>query len=263
MKLDALIMDVDGTLAETADVKRAAFNQTFAEFGIDMVWGRNIFKEISMHALPGREIEYFTILKYPEMLKTLEHNGLLYEIPARQQVIYRKLLQAGAATLRPGVARLIKDVVSSNLKFAFCSTGPRHEYETLIYNHFGREVVDALQGSVAAEDLSSHSRLRAYRLALQNVGAKPSETVIIDDSPQGCAAAAGLGASVIATPSIYMVGEKFAGARLTISDLGEPTAPFLLMKGHAGNQGYVNVKFLREWHRDASRVRSRAELIHS
>ena len=42
MALKALILDVDGTIAETADVKRAAFNQAFAEIGLDWVWGRAV-----------------------------------------------------------------------------------------------------------------------------------------------------------------------------------------------------------------------------
>lgn len=260
MKLNALILDVDGTIVETADVKRAAYNQAFAEFGIEMAWGRNIFKEILLNALPGRELEYFTILKYPEMLKTLENKGFLYEIPARQKVIYRQMLEAGAATMRPGVARLLTDAVSRKIKVALCSTAPRHEYETLIHNQLGQNMVDALSNSVSAEDLCSYSRLQAYCKTMHKLGVPATETVVIDDSPQGCAAAA-LGASVVATPSIYMIGEKFAGARLTISDLGEPSAPYILMNGHGGQSGYVTVRFLRDWHNSAARVTIPSEAL--
>ncbi|MEQ1615849.1 MAG: HAD hydrolase-like protein, partial [Hyphomicrobiaceae bacterium] len=36
--LAALIFDVDGTLAETEELHRAAFNQAFATAGLDWHW---------------------------------------------------------------------------------------------------------------------------------------------------------------------------------------------------------------------------------
>jgi beta-phosphoglucomutase-like phosphatase (HAD superfamily) len=38
MPVRALIFDVDGTLAETEDIHRAAFNEAFAEAGLGWVW---------------------------------------------------------------------------------------------------------------------------------------------------------------------------------------------------------------------------------
>ena len=38
MTLKALIFDVDGTLAETEEAHRAAFNRTFAEAGLAWDW---------------------------------------------------------------------------------------------------------------------------------------------------------------------------------------------------------------------------------
>ena len=38
MELKALIFDVDGTLAETEEVHRQAFNETFAAQGLDWHW---------------------------------------------------------------------------------------------------------------------------------------------------------------------------------------------------------------------------------
>ena len=42
----ALIFDVDGTLAETEEVHRQAFNEAFMQAGIDWCWGRTIYKEL-------------------------------------------------------------------------------------------------------------------------------------------------------------------------------------------------------------------------
>jgi beta-phosphoglucomutase-like phosphatase (HAD superfamily) len=42
----ALIFDVDGTLAETEEVHRRAFNDAFAGMGLDWSWGRSIYKRL-------------------------------------------------------------------------------------------------------------------------------------------------------------------------------------------------------------------------
>ena len=42
----ALIFDVDGTMAETEEVHRLAFNEAFVRAGVDWYWSRTIYKEL-------------------------------------------------------------------------------------------------------------------------------------------------------------------------------------------------------------------------
>jgi len=248
MTLRAIIFDVDGTLVETADVKRAAYNQAFAEFGLDWVWGRAVFAQILASSMPGSEVEFFALLRYPEMFNTLERNGLLDKIPRRQQQIYRGLLDAGAAQLRPGIARLMAEIVSSRLKLALCTTGPRIEFETLLFNRFGLDMLNTLDCSVSAEDLQGHSPVQAYRRCLAKLGEHPSDVMVIEDAPQGVAAAASLGMNVIATPGRYTANGTFVGASHVLSDLGHPAAPFQVISGDARGISHVSLRTLREWH---------------
>jgi beta-phosphoglucomutase-like phosphatase (HAD superfamily) len=41
----ALIFDVDGTLAETEELHRIAFNRAFAEAGIPWKWDRELYAD--------------------------------------------------------------------------------------------------------------------------------------------------------------------------------------------------------------------------
>jgi len=248
MTLKALILDVDGTLAETADVKRAAFNQAFAEIGIDWVWSRAVYAQVQANARPGSEAEFYVLMRQPDDFNRFERSGLLQRIVRRQQDIYFSLLEAGAAELRPGVARLMAETVQSSVKLALCTTGLRIEYETLLFNRFGLEMIDALDCSVSVEDLQGPSPVQAYRKCLGKLGFAPSECVVIDDSGQGVAAAASLGFKVIATPSQYNWRNKFSGAHLCLSDLGHPAAPFAVLDGPAPNCGVMSLPALRQWH---------------
>jgi hypothetical protein len=42
----ALILDVDGTLAETEELHRQAFNHAFAHHGLDWQWDRALYKDL-------------------------------------------------------------------------------------------------------------------------------------------------------------------------------------------------------------------------
>ena len=46
MSLSALIFDVDGTLADTEEVHRQAFNAAFAEAGFDWNWGTPMYTQL-------------------------------------------------------------------------------------------------------------------------------------------------------------------------------------------------------------------------
>ena len=46
MKLKALIFDVDGTLADTEEAHRCAFNQAFQQHGLNWNWSKREYAEL-------------------------------------------------------------------------------------------------------------------------------------------------------------------------------------------------------------------------
>src|SRR5215475_14471921 len=54
IRAGALIFDVDGTLAETEEVHRQAFNEAFVQAGLDWCWGRTIYKQL-LRVAGGKE----------------------------------------------------------------------------------------------------------------------------------------------------------------------------------------------------------------
>ncbi|MFQ5437661.1 MAG: HAD family hydrolase [Paracoccaceae bacterium] len=250
MALKALIFDCDGTLAETADVKRAAFNRAFSEAGLDWVWGRATYAQIIASALPGREVELFASLRHPDLFARMEGKNVFDAILARQRAICLDMLDSGAAPLRPGVARILSEAVQSGIKLAFSSTSPRAELEALLFVRFGLDMVKALH---LEADTARATPLEAYRAALRGLGCRASEVVAIDDSAQGVAAAAGLGMTVIATPGYYTRTQKFRGASVVLSDLGHPAAPLTVLAGPRDHRGYVTLATLERWHHTSKR----------
>ena len=55
----ALIFDVDGTIAETEELHRKAYNIVFSEEGIDWSWSKTLYKKL-LKVAGGRErLRYF------------------------------------------------------------------------------------------------------------------------------------------------------------------------------------------------------------
>src|SRR5260370_1113112 len=50
----ALIFDVDGTLAETEETRRQAFNEAFRAYGLDWSWSPAIYVELVQRYRPRR-----------------------------------------------------------------------------------------------------------------------------------------------------------------------------------------------------------------
>ena len=46
MNLEALIFDVDGTLVDTEELHRQAYNQTFLDFGFGWEWNARRYAEL-------------------------------------------------------------------------------------------------------------------------------------------------------------------------------------------------------------------------
>ncbi|MEM1314167.1 MAG: HAD-IA family hydrolase [Pseudomonadota bacterium] len=248
MGLQAVIFDVDGTLAETEELHRAAFNQAFAEAGEDWVWERGPYADLLAVEGGGARLRAYVEQARPRELARLENDGAFDAIHARKGAIFMSLIEEGAR-LRPGVARLLSDVRSSGLKLAVCTTSGRETFEGLILNAFGFEALDWFDAVVTREDVAAFKPDPApYRTTLEQLGVPAEAAIVIEDSGRGVASARAAGIETVAAPGLYTSGDDFSGALLTLSDLGEPAAPFEVLSGDPGPFSHVSADALRLWH---------------
>jgi len=247
MTLKAIIFDVDGTVAETADAKRAAFNQAFAELGLDWVWNRPIYAQIAATTRPGKEAEGFAWLRHRDLVDRFTRTGLFHDIRRKQRRHYLNLLEAGAAPLRQGVARLIGEILTQRVRLVLKANGRAEDFETLLFNRFGPEIFDDIHPVVAQGTPGPEADLALYSKCLSAAEARADQVVAIEDSGVGVQAATRLVIPTIATPSLYCARDNFTGARAVLSDLGHPAAPFRLISGADPGIGHVTVASLAFW----------------
>lgn len=249
--LRALIFDVDGTLAETErDGHRVAFNRAFVDAGLSWHWSVAEYGEL-LRVAGGRE----RLRHYMRIRDLVDDDGerhrLASELHKAKTEHYRRMVEAGAVALRPGVARLLREARDQGLTLAIATTTSRANIDAL-FEHALPQALDWLEVIGAAEDAPCKKPdPQVYEFVLDRLGLKPGECFAFEDSANGLRSAAALGIPTVITFNDYTRDQDFAYAACVLSDLGEPGAPPLRVAGLDLNGDCVDVAQLRQWHAEA------------
>jgi HAD superfamily hydrolase (TIGR01509 family) len=222
VKLKALIFDVDGTLADTEEAHRAAFNEAFRQHGLDWNWSKPRYAHL-LSVTGGRERLAAYIDTLP--LAPAERQALAGRIPglhATKTDIYAAMVLAGRVSLRDGVARLIEEAASSNVQLAIASTTTLTNIEILLRATLGRHAVQRF-AVIGAGDQVRHKKPapEIYRFVLRELARSAGECVAIEDSRNGLMAAKAAALYTVVTPSFWTRHEDFSMADLVLPSLSE------------------------------------------
>ena len=211
--LRALIFDVDGTLAETEEVHRQAFNAAFRETGLEWHWDVRTYARL-LKITGGKE----RILAYADEIGA---KGVDPKPPHLLKTdLYNRSLRAGGLVLRGGVEALITRARAQGFKLAIATTTSRPNVETLFSVTLGADVLSAFSAVITGEDVARKKPdPEAYQLALSQLGVAAHEAIAFEDSRNGVEAALGAGLSVVVTPSLYTAEDEFSGATHLIPTL--------------------------------------------
>lgn len=246
MPLAAIIFDVDGTLAETEELHRQAFNEVFAEHDLPWVWDRRLYGEL-LKITGGKErLLYYIRCVHPAMLATLEHR--VAGIHAEKNARFKALVEQHPMALRPGVERLIADARRSDVKLAIATTTSRENVTALLASTLGAEGIRCFEVIVAGDEVAQKKPDPAvYVEALRQLRLDPHMGLAVEDSCNGLASARAAGLPTVVTPSLYTHHEAFDGALAVLSDLGEPDRAFQHLAGKGAQDKLVDIKVLRYW----------------
>ncbi len=254
MPLAALIFDVDGTLAETEEVHRQAFNASFARAGLGWHWDRDLYAKL-LEVTGGKE----RIRHYIDA-----HGGTpgldaaaIARLHADKTAEYAAVVASGAVALRPGVLRLLDEAQAAGLTLAIATTTSPPNVDALLRATIGpggpaRFAVIAAGDCVPAKKPAPD----IYRYALARLGLPPEACIAFEDTPNGLRAALGAGIATVVTTSLYGGTDGFEGALAVVDGLGDLDFPAQALAGPALDATVVSIAQLHTWRRLQRRTTS-------
>jgi HAD superfamily hydrolase (TIGR01509 family) len=210
--LQALIFDVDGTLAETEELHRAAFNRAFDAAGLAIAWDRPRYREL-LGTTGGKR----RILRHFAETGLPPDEALADRLHRSKNLFYVEAIAQGVE-LRPGIADLMRRASGAGLRLGIATTTGRGNLAALLMGA-GLPSFDVV---VAGEDVSTlkpHPEVYLKALALLQLG--PGAALAFEDTANGLRSATAAGIRTIITPSYYSGGEDFAAATAVLRDLAD------------------------------------------
>ena len=252
--LEAVIFDVDGTLADTEpEGHRVAFNRAFDEFGIDWYWSADRYGEL-LNITGGKErIRAYASTHAPELHGLIDLDTWVARLHSLKSEIYAAMILSGRIPLRPGIARLMHDLRSAGIRLAIATTTTPSSLNALIMAHFGRDMT-SLFDVIGAGDVVPHKKPAPdiYQWVLAQLELPASACLVIEDSLPGLNAARAAGLPTVITVSAYTRQDHFAGALSVMSSLGDADTPGQCLAGAPANGPLVTVEQLQSWHQRAT-----------
>lgn len=232
--LRALIFDVDGTLADTESVHRAAFNHAFKETGLGWHWDEALYTEL-LDISGGKERVLHYWKRVNPDVRAIEAQAVqdtVHRIHELKTAYYEAAVNNGEVALRPGVLTLFEEAAAEGVLLAIATTTSPVNIAALLRRAMGpdwRHAFAAIGDGTTAPLKKPHPMV--YEQILQLLRLDASECLAFEDSGNGLKAATLAGLATVITPTQFTRHHDFSRALHVVPDL-------------AG----VHLSDLRAWH---------------
>ena len=165
--MNGLLIGSIGTLIETSDMQRQAFNAAFREAGLDWDWSADAYAAMLLKSGGRDRIAAYAAERGVEVDADALH--------ARKSEIFQKRLLSEGAELRPGVGKTRGAARTHGLATGFVTTTSDGGTFDLVVH--------------AGHVETAKPTPEAYLFALEQLNLVASETVAVEDNPDGARAA--------------------------------------------------------------------------
>ena len=219
MTLKAIIFGSIGTVTETSDMQRRAFNRAFAEAGLNWDWDFETYKDLVAGdgAVVGGSDR---IAAYAAARGEALSTETIDRLHTAKSAIFQKLMSDEGLTPNAGVVELIADARATGLKIAFASTTSPENIAAmfaatapaLTAAHFDL----VLSGDDAAAIKPAPD---IYLRALERLGVAADEAIAIEDTATSMAAPLGAHIPTVIVPGMIAQSQDF-GQTPVLQSLG-------------------------------------------
>jgi HAD superfamily hydrolase (TIGR01509 family) len=216
--IKALIFGSIGTITETSDRQREAFNAAFREHGLDWTWDeaeyRTMISGDRMTVGGGARIAEFA-----QSRGTAIDDARANAIHETKTRVFQERMTRDGLPLNPGVDALLSEAKDRGLKTVFASTTARTSIDAML-----RAAVPSLDGRfdyVMSRDDVARAKPSPdiYVAVLERLNLDAGEVIAIEDSAPSLSAALAAGIATYVVPGKLWRGARFEGASGVIESL--------------------------------------------
>lgn len=236
MSLQAVIFDVDGTLAETErHGHRVAFNRAFEEKGMPDRWSDELYSELVKVTGGARRLTHYLVDR--RGMDEAQAVPLAAELQKIKTRLFVEVVEAGEIPPRSGLLRFMRELEDSGLRIAVATTGTRSWVHPLVEQIRVAADLKPYGAIVTGEEVENLKPAPdAFLLALQRLALEPAQVVMVEDSRNGVQSARAAGGACIAVRGEYAATADLNEADLVVDQFGSPDAPLEVLSNRWGMQ---------------------------
>lgn len=221
MNLEAIIFDVDGTLSETEEVHREAFNRAFEAAGLPWHWDRGLYGEL-LRVTGGKERIRHYIDTHARRELGADPSEAIARLHAAKTAAYTALVDAGALQFRTGFRALIESARAAGMRLAIATTTSLPNVMALLRSALGAGGEGSFEVIAAGDSVARKKPAPdIYLSALTQLALPAACCLAIEDSEAGLRSARSAGLTTLVVRSDYTRQQSFDGAALVVDSLEE------------------------------------------
>jgi HAD superfamily hydrolase (TIGR01509 family) len=229
MHLRALIFDIDGTLAETEELHRLAFNDTFAALNVAGDWPDpkghwhwNVATYATLLKTTGGKERIAAYMDGSLGIAAAPHLPRIAEIHAHKTRRFGELISSSRLPLRSGIERNMLIGRKHGLAIAAATTTSHPNVDAVCRACFGKPAGEIFDVIAAGDDVAKKKPApEIYLLALERLDLDAAACLAFEDSRNGLLAAKAAGLRCFVSPSLYTAAEDLAEADLLIAEFDD------------------------------------------
>ena len=198
--MKSLLFGSIGSIVESSEIQRKAFNAAFKEFGIDWYW--NVANYIKMLEKPGGLNRLIEFSKNKLNLDDAKQIHLL-------KIKHFKLLSKKKVKPRDGVLEVIEYASINNIKIGFITTTTKDTLD-LVINNLSKQVDFSKFDLITHDELVSKRKPdpEIYKFALKKLEVMHSSSLAIENTIENCRSAMNANIQTLLYPGEYTTYEE-------------------------------------------------------
>ena len=212
MNYKAILFGSIGTLLETSELQRTAFNQAFSENGLDWNWNQAQYQNLLKKSGGRQRIEDYAAQQGVEVDAKKLHN--------EKTKIFDDLMVSGNVLLRPGVANLIEQALDNGIKLAFVTSTSKDNVDA-VFQALKNQLNRSNFSFIGNDKMVSNSKPKPdiYLKALSELNLEAQDCIAIEDTEVSMQSALAASIKCIGFPGAFAKDNDFSSAILVTDNL--------------------------------------------